>query len=212
MIFKTTLKQENAIRFAQTKSIMIIILLIFILSSLSCEESLPPRDELPVEVFEVLFDTDGGRRTYTATRDPAFINNRHPPPIKFILQLVNIFDETLQDRSDSINGTFDIWLAEDPTVGKTFLLTKDNEVPPIGSPSHINNGLLTLDRGDTFYIEIHWWHEVEDSIGRWDYFGLKNGQEREVAIRALAKIQLFPELPHISTEILKIKVKYIKIS
>ena len=189
-----------------------ILCFIFILTMLSCEESLPPRDEVPVEVFETLFSTDGGRTSFTATRDPAFINNRHPPPIKFTLRLINIFDETLQDFGGSINGTFDIWLAEDPTVGKTFLLTRDNEVPPIDSPSHINNGLLTLDQSDTFYVEIHWWHEVEDSVVLWDYFEMKNGQERLVEIRALAKIQLFPELPHITTEILKIKVKYIKIS
>ncbi|MCH7886371.1 MAG: hypothetical protein IIA58_00225 [Candidatus Marinimicrobia bacterium] len=189
-----------------------ILCSIFILTAMSCEESLPPRDEVPVEVFEILFGTVDGRTSYTATRDPANIHSRHPPPIKFTLRLVNIFDETLQDFAHSINGTLDIWLAEDPTVGKTFLLTKDSEVPPIDSPSHINNGLLTLDQSDTFYIEIHWQHEVEDSVKLWDYFEMKSGEERLVEIRALAKIQLFPELPHISTEILKIKVKYIKLS
>ncbi len=189
-----------------------ILCFIFILTALSCEESLPPRDEFPVNLFEILFGTVDGRTSYTATRDPSFINNRHPPPIVFTLRLVNIFDETLQDFASSINGTFDIWLAEDPTVGKTFLLTKDSEVPPIDSPSHIDNGLLTLEPSDTFYIEIHWWHEVEGSVGLWDYFGMENGQERVADINALAKIQLFPELPHITTEIIEIKVKYIKIS
>ena len=173
---------------------------------------MPSRDEVPVELFEILFETDNDRKSFTATRDPEFINNRHPPPIKFNLRLVNIFDESFQGFASSINGTFEIWLAEDPTVGKTILLTKDSEAPPIDSPSHINNGFLTLDPSDTFHVEIEWWHEVENSVGLWEYFRMENGQERIVDIRALAKIQLFPEFPHITTEIIKIQVKYIKIS
>jgi len=173
---------------------------------------LPSRDEVPVELFEILFEAGGGRTSYTATIDPEFINNRHPPPIEFTLRFVNIFDETIQGSASSINGSFEIWLEEDPAVGKTFLLTKDSEVPPIDSPSHIDNGFLTLDPGDTLYLEIHWWHEVENSVGLWEYFRMENGTERIVNIRAIAKMQLFPEIPHITTEIIKIQVKYIKIS
>ena len=189
-----------------------ILCFVFILTALSCEESLPPRDEVPVNLFEILIGTVDGRTSYTATRDPEGINGRHPPDIKFTLRFVNIFDESFQGSAFLINGTFDIWLAEDPTVGKTFLLTKESEFPPVNSPSQINNGLLTLDPGETFYIEIHWEHEVEDSMKLWDYFRIENGEERVVEINALAKIQLFPELPHITTEILEIEVKYIKIS
>jgi len=189
-----------------------ILCFIFILTALSCEESLPPRDEVPVNLFEILFGTVHGRTSYTATRDPDGIRGRHPPAIKFTLRLLNTFDETFQGSAFSINGTFDIWLAEDPTVGKTFLLTKESEFPPANSPSHIDNGLLTLDPGDTFYMEIHWEHEVEDSVKLWDYFGMASGTERIVGIKAFAKIQLFPELPHITTEIIEIEVKYIKLS
>ena len=189
-----------------------ILCFIFILTALSCEESLPPRDEVPVEAFKILFGTVDGRTSYTATRDTEGINGRHPPDIKFTLRFVNIFDESFQGSAFLINGTFDIWLAEDPTVGKTFLLTKESEFPPVNSPSHINNGLLTLDPGDTFYMEIHWEHEVEDSVKLWDYFRMENDTERIIDIRALAKIQIFPELPHITTEIIKIQIKYIKIS
>ena len=185
---------------------------IFILTVLSCDESFPPRDEVPIEAFEILFSTVSDCTSYTATRDPDNIHGRHPPDIKFTLRLLNTFDETFQGSASSINGTLDIWLAEDPTVGKTFLITKDSEFPPMDSPSHIDNGLLSLDPGDTFYMEIHWEHEVEDSVKLWDYFRIENGEERVVEINALAKIQLFPELPRITTEILEIEVKYIKIS
>ena len=189
-----------------------ILCFVFILTVLSCDESFPPRGEVPVESFKILFSTVSDCTSYTATRDPVNIHGRHPPAIKFTLRLLNIFDETFQGSASSINGTLDIWLAEDPTVGKTFLLTKESEFPPVNSPSQINNGLLTLDPGETFYIEIHWEHEVEDSMKLWDYFRIENGEERVVEINALAKIQLFPELPHITTEILEIEVKYIKIS
>ena len=173
---------------------------------------MPPRDEAHVEAFKILFGTVDGRTSYTATRDPDGIRGTHPPAIKFTLRFVNIFDETFQGSASSINGTFDIWLEEDPTVGKTFLITKESEFPPMDSPSHINNGSLTLDPGDTFYVEIHWDHEVEGSVKLWDYFGMANGTERLVDINVLAKIQLFPELPHITTKILRIQIRYIKIS
>ena len=189
-----------------------ILCFVFILTVLSCDESFAPREEVPIEAFEILFSTVSDCTSYTATRDPAMILGRHPPAIKFTLRFVNIFDETFQGSASSINGTFDIWLEEDPTVGKTFLITKESEFPPMDSPSHINNGSLTLDPGDTFYVEIHWDHEVEDSVKLWDYFRIENGEERVVEINAIAKIQLFPELPRITTEILEIEVKYIKIS
>ena len=189
-----------------------ILCLIFVITALSCEESLPPRDEVPVNLFEILFDTVDGRTSYTATRDTVNIHGRHPPAIKFTLRLLNTFDETFQGSAFLINGTLDIWLEEDPTVGKTFLLTKESEFLPMDSPSHIDNGLLTLDPGDTFYMEIHWEHEVEDSVKLWDYFGMAIGTERSIGIKAFAKIQLFPESPHITTEILTILVKYIILS
>ena len=182
-----------------------ILCFIFILTALSCDESLPSRDEVAVETFKILLATADGETSYETIPN----TGRNPQPIRFSLRLLNIFDETFQGSASSINGTFDIWLAEDTTVGKTFLITRESEIPPMDSPSHIDNDLLTLDPGDTLYMEIHWEHEVEGSEKLWDYFGMASGTERSVGIRALAKVQLFPELPSITTDILKIQIKYI---
>ena len=184
-----------------------ILCFIFILTALSCEESLPPRDEVAVETFKILLGTVDGETSYETI--PNAVPGGNPQPIRFSLRLLNIFDETFQGSASSINGTFDIWLADEPTVGKTILLNKNSEFPPMDTPSHIDNDLLTLDPGDTLYMEIHWEHEVEGSVKLWDYFRMANGTEQSVGIRALAKIQLFPELPPITTEILKITVRYI---
>lgn len=178
--------------------------------TVSCEESLPTREKIPVQLFETIFQTADSGTTFTFTRDPVNIHTEHPPPILYQLQLINIFDETLQGLADSINGTLDIWLEEDPTVGKTFALSQISEFPPIGIPSQIDSSYITLDPGDTFYVEIAWFHETEKSIKMWDYFGLNTGDTLSVKINAIAKIQLFPDTPHIITEIFNIRVIYIK--
>ena len=182
-----------------------ILCFIFILTALSCDESLPSRDEVAVETFKILLGTVDGETSYETIPN----TGRNPQPIRFSLLLLNIFDETFQGSASSINGTFDIWLADEPKIGKTILLNKNSEFPPIDTPSQIDNDLLTLDPGDTLYMEIHWEHEVEGSVKLWDYFRMANGTERSVGIRALAKVQLFPELPPITTEILKIQIRYI---
>jgi len=197
------------------KSISPIIIMIFIAVNIlasGCEESLPTREETPVQLFETIFQTADSGTSFTATRDQLNIHTPHPPPIVYKLQLINIFDETLQGLADSINGTLEIWLEEDPTVGKTYILSKNSEFPPIGIPSQIDSALITLDPGDTFYVEIAWPHETEDSVKMWDYFGLKGGDERTVRINAFAKIQLFPGTPHIITQIFTLSVLYIKLS
>ena len=195
-------------------SIFAILFSFFTLTvlSMSCEESLPTREATPVQLFETIFQTTDSGTTFTFTRDPLNISTKHPPPIVYHLQLINIFDETLQGLADSINGTFEIWLEEDPSVGKTFLLSQYSEFPPIGIPSHIDSSYITLDPGDTFYVEIEWFHETDNSVTMWDYFYLENGDERTVRINALAKIQLFPGTPHIITNIFKLSALYIKIS
>lgn len=191
---------------------IIIIFIAYNILVLSCEESLPTREETPVQLFETIFQSADGKTSKTFTRDPINIHTAHPPPIVYHLQLINRTDETLQGLADSINGTFEIWLAGDPSIGQTFLLSRDSEFPPIGIPSHIDSEVLTLDPGDTFYVEIAWFHENEDGIKMWDYLGMGDGDILGVRINALAIIQLFPGTPFIVTEIFKINATYIKLS
>ena len=196
------------------KSISSILFVFFTVTvfTTSCEESLPTREEIPVQIFEAIFQTADSGTTFTATRDPINIHTPHPPPIVYQLQLINIFDETLQGLADSINGSFEIWLDGDPSVGITFLLSQSNEFPPIGTPSQIDSAYITLDPGDTFFVEIEWPHETDDSVKMWDYFNLQNGDELDTLFNALAQIQLFPGIPHIITNIFTIRVFYIKLN
>lgn len=197
------------------KPISPIIIITFIAVNIiasSCEDPLPSRESTPVELFKTNFQTADSDTTFYATRDPVNISTPHPPPIVYQLQVINIFDETLRGLAVSINGTIEIWLEEDLSVGKTFLLSQSTEFPPIGIPSHIDSAYITLDPGDTFYVEIEWPHETENGVKMWDYFSLKNGEERDVIINSIAKIQLFPDTPIIITNIFTIKVIYMKIS
>ena len=191
------------------------ILVFFVLANifmLSCEESLPSREETPVQLFETIFRSADGKANIALTRDPANIHTLHPPPILFQLQLINKTDETLQGLADSINGSLEIWIESEPTVGQTFILSRDSEFPPTGAPSHIESELLTIDPGDTFYVEIGWFHQTEDSTKLWDYFNLEDGESKTVKINALANIRLFSGSPVIVTAILKIGVTYMKLS
>jgi len=190
------------------------IILFSILSSLifvSCEESLPTRDETPVDIFSSFLTTVDGRTSFRVTRDPASINEPHPPPVRIRFGVINIFDETLQGTPDIINGSIDIWIANDTNqAGKTYLLTKDSEIPPIGTPPLIENASLTIDPGDTFFVEISWPHEVNGTTKVWEYLGIGNGSSRLVNISVLAKIQLFEELPPIVSDLLQLRITYVK--
>lgn len=178
---------------------------------ISCEETLPSRNETPVEVFSTFLTTVDGRTSFTATRDPAAITFPHPPPVRIRLGLININDETLQGISGFINGSIDIWISDDINLaGKTYVLSENSEFPPTGVLSLIENNVLTIDPGDTFYIEISWPHEVEETTKIWNYLGMVNGSSRTVIINVLAKIQLFSELPLIVSEILQLHISYIK--
>ena len=179
---------------------------------LSCEDILPTRDETPVQLFETSFQSNEGKTRITLTRDPINIHTPHPPPIIYQLQLINLTDETLQGLADSISGTFELWLDGEPSISREIMLSRNNEVPPIGVSSHIDSELLTLDPSDTFYVEIAWLHETEDFVKLWDFFGMQDGEQRTVKINALAKIRLFPGTPFIVTNIFRISATYIKLS
>ena len=178
---------------------------------ISCEESLPSRNEIPVDLFSTYLSTADGRTSFTITRDPAAFNFPHPAPVRIRFALINIFDETLQGSSENITGSVDIWIANDINLaGNTYVLTKDNEFPTTGTPSLIQNSFLTIDPGDTFFVEISWPHEVEGTDKVWEYFGMVNGSSKLVNISVLVKIQLFRELPVIVSELLQLHILYIK--
>lgn len=190
------------------KFILFSILSVLILTS--CEESLPSRIEIPIELFSTLLTTVDGRKSFQATRDPARITFPHPPPVRLQFLVINTFDETFQGASVLINGSLDLWIAGDENqAGKTFELTAESEFPPIGTPGLIKDNILTIDPGDTFFVEISWPHEVDGTTKIWDYYNLRPGSRRLVNINVLTKIQLFAELPPLISEILQLHISYV---
>ena len=183
-----------------------IMLLVF---TLGCEESLPTRDQEFIKVFETKFSTIDGKTTLTFQRDltTAFPS---PPDLKISLRFINISDETLQGFADSIDGFLDIWLRDEPSVGRRFPINKDSELPPTGAPSRIDGLYLTLDPGDTFYMEFHWAHDSEEGVKMWDHFNLSHEEQKRVNVRVLAKLKLFPDTPLIITPTLHLEVTYFK--
>ena len=181
------------------------------LFTLGCEESLPPRDEIFIDVFETEFSTVDGRTSLDFTRDLTASIPENPPPLKLSLRFINTFDESLQGFADSINGYLDIWLKDDPSVGKRIPIDKNTEVPPTGTPSRIDGIFLTLDPGDTLYMEIHWAHESEEGVKMWDHFNLSNGQEVKVNVNAIAMLRLYPDMPLVTTPTLLLEITYFKV-
>jgi len=150
-------------------------------------------------------------QVFESRETPAAILTPHPPPVRLRFGVINIFDETLQGTPDVINGSIDIWIANDTNqAGKTYLLTKESEVPPIGTPPLIENASLTIDPGDTFFVEISWPHEVNGTIKVWEYLNMNIGSSRLINISVLAKIQLFEELPPIVSDLLQLRITYVK--
>ena len=191
------------------KFILFSILSIIILTG--CEDSLPSRNNIPVDIFTTILTTVDGRTSFQVTRDPAAILTPHPPPVRLQFLVINTFDETFQAPSGIINGSLDLWIAGDENqAGKTYVLTENSEFPPIGSPGLIQNNFLTIDPGDTFFIEIAWPHEVEGTTKVWDYFNMGNGSIRLVNLNVLVNIQLFEELPPLLSEILQLNLTYVK--
>jgi len=184
-----------------------IILLLF---TLGCEESLPTREQEIIKVFETEFSTFDGRTSIPFTRNDTWTVRENPPALKLSLRFINTSDETLQGLADSIDGYLDIWLEIEPSVGKRFPINKDTEVPPTGNPSRIDGIFLTLDPGDTLYMEFHWAHDSKEGVKMWDHFGLHNNQQIKVKVNALAMLSLFPNLPLVITPTLHLEVTYYK--
>ena len=190
----------------KTFTLLQVFLLLF---TLGCEETLPSREEEFLEVFETKFSTVNGKTKLTFQRDLATAFPS-PPDLKLSLQFINTSDETLRGFADSINGILDIWLRDEPSVGKKFPINKDSEVPPTGAPSRIDELYLTVDPGDTFYMEFHWAHESEEGVKMWDHFNLSHNQQKKTYVNTFAMLKLFPDAPFVITPTLLLDVTYFK--
>ena len=194
---------------AMDRFITFILLQVFLLLfTLGCEETLPSRDEDFPILIETEFSTVNGKTSLAFVREHNVPHPLNPLDLKLSLRFINTYTETLQGLADSIDGSLDIWLRDEPSFGKRFPINKDSEVQPIGAPSRIDQLHLTIDPGDTFYLEFHWDHESEEEVKMWDYFNMEDSQLIEVKVNAIAKLRLYPELPLIITPVLQLDLTY----
>jgi hypothetical protein len=122
-------------------------LLALLLSSGSCDESLPPYNE--------------PQRLFAASIEGAYALTIKDNSMKLYVTVKNIFDETLQGRS-VIQGAIEIASARDPSIKKTFSITAANIMSARGYNRAA--GLLTIDAGESVRLGTSW--DLVDDNGR----------------------------------------------
>lgn len=153
---------------------------------LSCEESLPPRDD-GAKVFETRVTS----QYFLAEFDNS---------LKIYINVKNVFDETLEDRA-LFTGTLEIILVRNPEVKKTVTFSFENIIT---APSYNRStGVLTLDPGRSFVMGYSWDFKADSSISLPDSvfnyytdgtcFGRKIAFQEEVLIKG--EIVIFKRAP-----------------
>lgn len=122
------------------------ILMVLLVFAVSCDESLPPRQD-PSAVFVV-------------QARPVYYYAQTANSMLVELCFINNFDETLSDRLD-LNGTMVITSKRDTSVHKTFTIANQNLVYGSYVPS---TGILTVDPGDSIVFGAMW--DFTDDYGR----------------------------------------------
>ena len=131
--------------------------------SLSCNDSLPPYSA-PANVF----------RSYVRNISPAavsyqygFANGAVPsrlksisPPQVFFIDIVNTFDEVLQDQPE-VSGALEITDDDMPEVKATIPITVANLTGP---QYNTTTNILTLLPRDTLRLRCSWGYKTDDSL------------------------------------------------
>jgi len=171
----------------------------FILSlgMLSCDEELPPyeppenvlRAELNLSDSRVnrLVSCGSGNRTWNLD------------PIVFQINVINVFDETLQGPANGVSGKLEIWRKDDPDFGKTFFINEAID------PKHVHNNVLTLDPRDTLKIGVVWLHDNDENQRIWKFYSQSS---LATTIRARAQIKVFQETPILFPAEFELNVNY----
>ena len=118
------------------KKYILLLMLAFVMTILSCDEAFPPR-MVPSKIIVL--------RQALATYD---VNN-----IDFSIVGENIYEETLQDTVD-ISGKIHLWWKKRSEIQAVIELTNQNFIVP---PTRIiPPGILTMDPGERFFIKARW--------------------------------------------------------
>ena len=136
-------------------------------TSLSCNDSLPPYIQ-PANVF----------RSYVRNISPTAISYSYAsdlgndisllhvtisPPQSFFIDIVNTFDEVLQDQPE-VSGALELIDIDMPEVKATIPITVAN----LSGPQYnTTTNILTLSPGDTLRLRCSWDYKTDD--GKWAF-------------------------------------------
>jgi hypothetical protein len=177
-----------------------IFLLLFMLGGvvlLSCDESLPPYNP-PPSLLRVAFDVDDGMHARHVVCNSAF-RQWDPGAVTLRIDVVNAFDETLQGPAGNVTGEIEIWKKDDRSFRRTI------PIAGVFDPGHTQNGILTLDPGDTLHVIADWHHNDQQNRRLWRVF-----PERPyfTTIAARARLKPFDAAPELFTPEIEFTVTY----
>ena len=114
----------------------------------ACDEQLPPRND-PEALFEASLTTE-------------YILHFDENDVRFTVNVVNVFDETLQDTVD-LSGQLQVVLLRDPTIVRTLRLSVDSLITTAGYNPYTR--ILTVNPGDTLRMRVRW--DLTDDRNVW---------------------------------------------
>jgi len=131
---------------------------ILALSSLSCDESLPPPETPPVPL----------RATLQVLSFGPYVTIRNGAPTgtagAFQLSVTNVYDEVLQD-SATVEVALEVWLRDRPEIRAAVVA----DVSSLTTHRVVLGGITTLEPDSTAILLKQWTHRTQDGIPYWDY-------------------------------------------
>jgi len=163
---------------------------------LSCDETLPPREE-PRDFLTA--ELTGESRTLQVRVYPDSIIDGVQQSLH--IRVMNLYEEVLQDTA-KVNGSAEVWMTNTPSQ---MVVLQGDHFNLIG-PTQVRNGLLTLEpAGDqaerdlvhmvlsmgwtTSSGKFHW--ELVDTVWRTDRWGELYVQTAPIHFMARASMQVF---------------------
>ena len=179
---------------------------LLLVMSLSCDESLPPRETPPEALradYEVLYfgpyvTINKGAPTGTAGA--------------FQISVANIYNDVLQD-SATVEVSLDVWIKDQPAAHTIVTADAGN----LRTGQLAGHGLITLEPGTPAVLLKQWSHRTQDSIPFWDYVtthramttgGVPFCESDTVDIVSQGTVRLFKYAPALTLQQKEFKVVY----
>ncbi len=164
---------------------------------LSCDESLPPYNQ-PPSLLCLAFGVDDGMIVRRVVCDPTF-RSWDPGAVTLRIDVINAFDETLQGPAGNVTGEVEVWKKDDRTFRRSI------PIAGVFDPRHTQNGVLTLDPGDTLQVVADWHHNDQQNRRVWRVFLHRPFLTTFVA---RARITPYREVPQLFSSEIEFTVEY----